>query len=286
MKIFDIHTHGFGGYHTKTESADEILKIAEFQGSHGVSDIIPTIYPAPIELMRQNMDAVKKAMGIQMHAKGKAAMINGVYLEGPFLNPLQCGALDASSFQKPDKNLLKQLVDGFEDVIRIITVAPELDGSIGLIQNISDMGIIVSMGHSDATYSEAEAGYNAGARGITHLFNAMRGIHHREPGIAGFGLMNKDMYIEIIADPFHLDLRTVDFIFNTKSSDKIIVISDSVKDSRTDAPSEGIRNEHSRLIGGSMAVTESVNFLISRGVNKERAMKAISENPEQYLQRT
>ena len=284
MKIYDIHTHGIGGYHTKTESADDILRIAEIQGSHGISDIIPTIYPSPIKAMRQNMDAVKKAMKIQMHSKGKAAMINGVYLEGPFLNPLRCGALDASSFQQPHESLLKQLVEGFEDVIRIITVAPELDGSVGLIQKISDMGIIVSMGHSDATYNEAETGYNAGARGITHLFNAMRGIHHREPGLAGFGLMNNDVYVEIIADPFHLDKRMVDYIFHSKSNDKIIVISDSVKYSSTGTSSEGIWNEHSRLIGGSMAVTESVNLMMSRGVKKESAMKAVSHNPEQYLQ--
>ena len=281
MKIYDIHTHGIGGYHTKTESADDILRIAEIKGSHGISDIIPTIYPSPIKAMRQNMDAVKKAM---MRSKGKAAMINGVYLEGPFLNPLRCGALDASSFQQPHESLLKQLVEGFEDVIRIITVAPELDGAVGLIQKISDMGIIVSMGHSDATYNEAETGYNAGARGITHLFNAMRGIHHREPGLAGFGLMNNDVYVEIIADPFHLDKRMVDYIFHSKSNDKIIVISDSVKDSSTGASSVGIRNEHSRLIGGSMAVTESVNLMMSRGVKKESAMKAVSHNPEQYLQ--
>ena len=89
MKIFDIHTHGINGHDTQTQSADDIIKIAEIHGSHGVSDIIPTIYPASIELMRQNMEAVKKAMAIQKNSKGKAAIINGIYLEGPFLNPLK-----------------------------------------------------------------------------------------------------------------------------------------------------------------------------------------------------
>jgi len=283
MKIFDIHTHGIGGYHTKTESADDILKIAEIHGSYGISNIIPTIYPSPIESMRQNMNTVKRAMGIQRDSKENAAIINGIYLEGPFLNPLKCGALDASSFLKPDENLLKQLVEDFEDIIKIITVAPELDGSIELIKKISDMGIIVSMGHSDATYAQAEAGYNAGARGITHIFNAMRGIHHREPGIAGFGLMNKDMYVEVIADSFHLDQKVVDFIFDTKNDDKIIIISDSIKYSMMTGHSEGIRNESSNLMGGSVAVTEAINLLISRGLNRESVIKAVSENPETYL---
>ena len=283
MKIFDIHTHGISGHDTQTQSADDILKIAEIHGSHGVSDIIPTIYPAPIESMRQNMAAVSKAMAIQKRSKGKAARISGVYLEGPFLNSSKCGALDASSFLAPDENLFRQLVDGYENIIKIITVAPELNESLELIKIISDMGIIVSMGHSDATYKESEAGYNAGARGITHLFNAMRGIHHREPGIAGFGLMNKDIYVEVIADLFHLDQKIVDFIFNTKNDDKIIVISDSIRDSMITGHSEEIRNESSNLIGGSMTVTEAINLLINRGLNKESVFKAVSENPETYL---
>ncbi len=283
MKIFDIHTHGISGHDTQTQSADDIIKIAEIHGSHGVTNIIPTIYPASIEIMRQNMEAVKKAMEVQNCSQVATASINGIYLEGPFLNPSKCGALDASSFLAPDENLFRQLVNGYEDIIKIITIAPELNGSLELIKIISNMGIIVSMGHSDATYTEAEAGYNAGARGITHLFNAMRGIHHREPGIAGFGLINKDIYVEVIADPFHLNQRIVDFIFNTKNDDKIIVISDSIRDSMITGHSEEIRNESSNLMGGSMAVTEAINLLINRGLNKESVIKAVSENPETYL---
>ncbi len=271
MKILDIHTHGIGGHDTQTQSAVDILNIAEIHGSHGVSDIIPTIYPAPIESMRQNMNAVRKAMEIQKSSKGKSAVINGIYLEGPFLNPSKCGALDASAFPVPDENLFRQLIDGYEDIIKIITVAPELDGSLELITKISDMGIIVNMGHSDATYNEAEAGYNAGARGITHLFNAMRGIHHREPGLAGFGLLNKDVYVEVIADPFHLDQNIIDLIFNTKSSDKVIIISDSIKDSMNAEHSEGIRND-SMLVGGTMPVTAVTDLLIQQGLKKEMVL--------------
>jgi N-acetylglucosamine-6-phosphate deacetylase len=162
------------------------------------------------------MDAVKKAMDIQKSSKEKGSVINGIYLEGPFLNPSKCGALDASSFLEPDEMLFMQLIVGYEDIIKIITVAPELNGALELIKKYQ-MGIIVSMGHSDATYAQAEAGYHSGARGITHLSNAMRGIHHREPGIAGFGLMNRDVYVELIADPFHLDQRIVDHIFTLKN---------------------------------------------------------------------
>ena len=282
MKTIDVHTHGIGGFDTTTVLENDILRVAEIHGSHGVSEIIPTVYPSTIGLMRGNMQTIKDAMALQKPG-GTEAMIVGINLEGPFLNPARCGALNKDSFIVPDESAMKELVEGFEDVIRIMTISPELEGAPTLIKTISGMGIIASMGHSDATYSEAEDGFNAGARGITHIFNAMRGIHHREPGIAGFGLMNKDIYIEVIADPFHLDPKLIDFIFSAKDPEKIIIISDSVKDTKTEAISDGIMNGEGRLMGGSQTVTESAERLIKAGIDKEAVMKAISENPERYL---
>lgn len=287
MKIIDIHTHGIGGFDTRTVSEDDILKIAEMHGRCGVSEIIPTIYSSDIETMRENMLAVKKAMekqGSGVRGRRSGAIISGMHLEGPFLNPSKCGALDAKSFLTPDEHSLDQLIDGFEDIVKIITIAPELDGAARLIKKMSDMGIIASMGHSDATFADAESGYNAGARGITHLFNAMRGIHHREPGLAGFGLMHHDIYIEVIADPFHLDREIIKFIFSTKDPGRIIIISDTVKDSLPGPAAQGIRNKDGKLLGGSMTVKESAERLIEMGPNEEVVLKAISENPLRYLQ--
>src|SRR4030043_1406372 len=158
--------------------------------------------------------------------------IIGGHLEGPFLNPSRCGSLNAASFIDPTEYKFKELIEGFEDIVKIITIAPEINGAIRLIKKMSDKGIIVSMGHSDATYAEAEAGFNAGAMGITHIFNAMRGFHHREPGLAGFGLLNQDIYIEVIADTYHLHPKTLELIFKTKNHNRIIIISDTVKESK------------------------------------------------------
>ena len=282
MKTIDVHTHGIGGFDTTAVSENDILRIAEIHGSLGVSEIIPTVYPSTIGKMRENMQTIKDAMALQRPG-GTGARIAGINLEGPFLNPARCGALNADSFTAPDISRSKELLEGFEDVVRIMTVSPELDGAPALIRAISGMGIIVGMGHSDATYSEAEEGFNSGARGITHIFNAMRGIHHREPGIAGFGLMNKDIYIEVIADPFHLDPRLIEFIFSVKDPGRIIIISDSVRDTKTEAVSDGIMNGEGRLMGGSLTVTESAERLINAGIDKGIVMRAISENPERYL---
>jgi N-acetylglucosamine-6-phosphate deacetylase len=340
MKIIDIHTHGIGGYDTKSNKVEDILKIAEILGAQGVSEIILTIYPSSIKVMRENMIAVKKAMerqksllssqqsapppippprggrvregvkapesglrkskGSELRTpKSKTAQIIGVHLEGPFLNPSKCGALASRAFLKPIEYNFRQLIEGFEDIVRIITIAPEIKGAVKLIKKVSDRGIMVSMGHSDATFSEAEAGFNSGARGITHLFNAMRGFYHREPGIAGFGLINEDIYIEVIADPFHLHPKTLELIFRIKNPEKIIIVSDSVKEtpypipllSREGAKGRGIgrgkvravTDTHGKLLGGSMTIIESSKRLIQMGFDEDIIMRCMTVNPRRFL---
>jgi N-acetylglucosamine-6-phosphate deacetylase len=337
MPITDIHTHGIGDYDTKGATPEDILRIAEIHSSHGVDAIIPTVYSGPIDRMRLDIAAVKKAMEMQAAEKsgarlevqgsrlGKNSQINestmdrtntknlepsatapedrhrtlniercpcgdappaailGVHLEGPFLNSLCAGALDRDSFLPAKISSYEQLLEGFGNVVKIITVAPELDGAPDLIRSITGAGIIVNMGHSYATYSEAEAGFNAGAKGITHIFNAMRGIHHREPGITGFGLTNPQVYVEVIADPFHLHPKTIELIFAMKKPDKIIIVSDSVKEAAMGAGSHGVRNPTGRLLGGAMTITESVEYLIGLGFQKDVVEQYISNNPELYL---
>ena len=313
MKIIDIHTHGIGGYDTKTTNEEHLLKIAEIHGSSGVSEIIPTIYPDTIKVMRENVASVKKAMEKQKNlsnpplppfSKGGRGGINypsriiGVHLEGPFLNPEKCGALNAMTFIEPTEYNLKELIEGFEDMVKIMTIAPEIDGATRLIRKISEMGIIVSMGHSDASYAEAEAGFKAGAKGITHLFNAMRGFHHREPGIAGFGLLNQNIYVEVIADAYHLHPATLELIFKVKNSDRIIIVSDSVKETKAPSPSssppslegggwgivEAVSDIHGKLLGGCMTIVESSKRLTEMGFDESVIMKCVTENPERYLQ--
>jgi N-acetylglucosamine-6-phosphate deacetylase len=292
MKIIDVHTHGIGGFDTRTTSEQHILKIAEIQGSLGVSGIVPTVYPDSIGTMRENMHAIREAIARQTcrgeqpsaltNPKPEAKII-GIHLEGPFLNPSKCGALDAASFLTPEKDSLNKLIDGFEDIVKIITIAPELEGAVDMIRGISRKGIIASMGHSEASYAEAEAGFRAGARGITHIFNAMRGIHHREPGLAGFGLMNQDIYIEVIADPFHLHPKFLEFILAVKNPERIIIISDTVKTSISASAPHALRTAEHILLGGSMPLTESAGRLIQTLLISTSVNKFISENPERYL---
>ena len=174
------------------------------------------------------------------------------------------------------------LVEGFERVVRIVTVAPELAGAERLIRAITRAGIAVNMGHSDATYREAEAGFRAGARGITHLFNGMRPFHHREAGIAGFGLINRDVYVEIIGDLRHTSAETVEMVLRMKGPERILFVSDSVRETGL---SRGLVPESAegKLLGGSMTLPKAAAMLIQRGFAEEIVMRAVTINPLEYL---
>ncbi len=162
-----------------------------------------------------------------------------------------------------------------------------------LIKKISDKGIIVSMGHSDATFSEAETGFHAGAKGITHIFD----FHHEEPGIAGFGLINQNIYIEVIADSFHLHPKTLELIFEVKNHEKIIIVSDSVRETnsppsppykggvqrRAHKIAKAVTDVHGKLQGGSLTIVESAERLVNVGFDKGIIMNCIAKNPAKYL---
>lgn len=317
---FDLHLHGIADLDTRTDSSDDILSIANIEGSEGVADILLSVYPAPISTMRRHLAAIKEAMERQRAAirnqllPGQSpgtrhsppntyspARIMGVHIEGPFLNPVRCGALDPLTFQPPSMYVYRQLIEGFEDAIRSITVAPEMAGATELIRRIAGSGVIVNMGHSDALFSEAEAGFRAGATGITHIFNAMRPFAHREPGIAGFGLAEPEVYVEVIADPYHLHLETLRIVFRAKPAERILIVSDSVKGSRTGV---GTKNEDSgdkkeetngpapvtsdtgNLRGGSMTVVAAAKRLIAAGFDETAVMTAISRNPARFTRET
>ena len=150
-----------------------------------------------------------------------------------------------------------------------------------MIETCREKGFLVQMGHSDASFEQAEEGKRAGATGITHLFNAMRGFHHREPGLAGFGLMDEDIYVEIIADMAHLHPQSLKMLFDMKSPDKIILVSDSVK-----GPGWGsgpIRGRRRRPPGQRHCAGRCMKNLVSLGVPQERALQFASDNPRKYL---
>jgi len=296
--FIDLHTHGLKNYDTRSSDPRDILKTAELHGRAGIAAILPTIYAAPIARMRNNMEAVRKAMEIQqgkvcgrgsaperpMACRHGMSVILGLHLEGPFLNPVRCGALDRDFFIQPTMASLEKLIDGYEEIIKIITLAPEMPGALAIIKKCCDKGIKIHMGHSDATYKEAERGKRAGATGITHIFNAMRPFHHREPGLTGFGLMDEDVYVEVISDGVHLHTDVLKFLFRIKRHDRIILVSDSVKSAfKGGSP---LFKKKGVLAGSGMTLSDSAGVLEKIGVHSDAINKAGMLNPERYLTTT
>jgi N-acetylglucosamine-6-phosphate deacetylase len=283
MDVIDLHTHGMAGRDTRCGHVEDVLAIAGAHGISGVSSIVLSIYPASIPVMRGQLALVREAMKAQgARREARAARILGAHLEGPFLNPSRAGALDADAFLRPSDSAFSELIEGFEDIVKVMTVAPELPGALPLIGKASEAGIVVAMGHSDATYTEAQAGFKAGARSVTHLFNAMRGFHHREPGLAGFGLLDEEVYVEVVADPYHLDMKTLDLLFRVKDRERIIIVSDSVRETKMGAD-DAARNASSRLLGGSVTVLEAAERLVYLGFPEAAVRGAITTNPARLL---
>lgn len=285
MKIsgfIDLHTHGIGRYDTRTGNYKDILAMAMLHAKAGTIAIIPTIYSGPLNEMRKNLQAVSKAMDAQAKAEDRSfgAQILGANLEGPFLNPLWCGAMDKKTFLMPTVPALKKLINGYEDMVKIITISPELPGALRVIEKCADIGIRVNMGHSDATLKQAQQGKLAGATGITHIFNAMRPFHHREPGLTGLGLIDNELYIEVIADGVHLDPTTLELIFRLKRHDRIIIVSDSVKGRKT---ARGVIYYNGILAGSGLTISGAVKRLRNIGLRDAAITRAAADNSLRYL---
>ncbi len=276
----DLHTHGIGMYDTRTDDPEDVLTLAKAHAKAGTVAILPTIYSANIDEMRKSLKAVRTAMDIQAKGRRSGADILGANLEGPFLNPVRCGAMDKDSFIRPTLAAFKRLVDGYEDIVRIITLAPELPGALTVIEKCADMGIKVNMGHSDATLKQALEAKKAGATGITHIFNAMRPFHHREPGLAGLGLMDNDLSVEVIADGVHLHPKTLELILRCKPPDRTIIVSDSVKGS---ASAEGVVYSHGVLAGSGLTLGGAAKVLQRIGIPDAKILRASTINPLRYI---
>lgn len=282
----DLHTHGLGRFDTRSADHRAILKMADLHARSGTVMILPTIYPGPVSAMREQIEAVRRAAEAQQQEgrtreTAASALIAGVHLEGPFLNPDFCGALGTAHLLKPSRAVLRSLIAGFEDFVKVITVAPELPGARAVIRTCADMGMRVNMGHSGATFRQALEGKKAGATGITHLFNAMRPLHHREPGLAGFGMLDDELYVELIADGIHLHLKTIELVFAVKRLDRIIIVSDTVAGPRSGKGA--VYDRGGALAGSATTLRGMIEVLRSAGVPEAEILEATVDNPLRYI---
>ena len=222
--FIDVHTHGAMGRDVM-EGTDEALEvISRFLAAHGTTSFLATTVTAsPIATLQ-----AVEALGSQVDRPLPGARMLGLHLEGPFINPEKRGAHTAKYIRRPSTLIFDQLLACSSHQIKLITVAPEVEGSLELIRFARAKGVVVSLGHSNATLEETMAAIALGAGNATHTFNAMRPFSHRDPGILGAVLTAPEIWAELIADGVHVSPAAINLCIQCKSARRILLISDAV----------------------------------------------------------
>ncbi len=221
----DIHNHGAAGVDVNEADADGLLKIGEFLAEHGVTTWVPTLVPDSDDVYARSIAAIDEAMGRQ--AGMAVAQIAGVHYEGVFANGAMCGALRPEFFKKftgAEHRELPRLKTG----VHMMTLAPEIEGGIELIESLVADGWVAALGHTNASTEVLDRALAKGARHVTHFFNAMSGVHHRDLGVAGWALANDDVTFDIIPDGIHVHPEMLRVACRAKSPERVSLISDSI----------------------------------------------------------
>ncbi len=217
--LIDIHIHGYVGLDVSDGNPEDLKKISEGIVQNGVTLWQPTTMTVEKSKILKAYDAVRSVIKESKNWNGAA--IHGVHSEGPFINPKKKGAQAEESILKPDADMILENAD----VVTYVTLAPEMDEGFEAIRKIvSNSKVVVSMGHSDASFETALASVDAGVKSTTHLFNAMSALGHRNPGVVGASLKS-DVYAELIVDTFHVDKGLYDTVAALKG-DKLIFVTD------------------------------------------------------------
>ncbi|MCD6552977.1 MAG: N-acetylglucosamine-6-phosphate deacetylase [Anaerolineae bacterium] len=222
--LIDLHVHGGNGVDTMDGEAGAIAGLSAFVAAHGVTGFLPTTVTAPLPEIERALKAVRRAVDGEL----PGAQVLGVHLEGPFFNRRRAGAQPLNWCVDPARDALQRLLATGEGLIRMMSLAPELPGALAAIETLTQHGIVASVGHTDATYAQAQAAFAAGARHVTHLFNAMSPLHHREPGVVGAALTTDGVMVQLIADGLHLHPATLAVVVRCKGVDEVLLITDAI----------------------------------------------------------
>jgi N-acetylglucosamine-6-phosphate deacetylase len=296
--FIDVHIHGAVGVDTMEATTNDLARVAQFLARAGVTAWLPTLVPAPIGDYQSAAKAIEALIIAQDESETPAAArALGLHYEGPFINRSQCGALRPPYFRTytAPADVCDLPVANLPGAIRMITVAPEVEGGVELIRELTARGWIVSIGHTRADVESLEAACAAGARHMTHFFNAMLPLNHRTPGPIGWGLMRDDVTCDIIADGHHVAPLMLQLALRCKTSERLMLISDSVApagqgDGEFRIWGEQItvaggrtQNERGSIAGSVITMREAVRQMLALGVAPHEAARLASANPARLL---
>lgn len=247
--LIDCHIHGLRGKGATDEDPELLASIASDLLANGITSFYPT---GSATFKENNMNVLNNANTLQA-SKRLGARILGVHLEGPFLNEKKRGAQPARFIVPISTALLEEFIAAGRGLLSHVTLAPELDGALEAIAFLRGKGILVSAGHTNATYEEMEQGINAGIELMNHFYNGMRSLHHREVGALGAGFLDDRVSCELICDGVHVEPQAIKLAIRNKGFDKICMISDNT-------PVSGLPEGEYELPGKTVRVTKDGNF--------------------------
>lgn len=289
--FIDVHIHGSNGADVMDGTSEALDCISKSLCRSGVTSYLATTMTMPMKEIDEALHAADRYREGTM----PFAQLIGVHLEGPYINASYKGAQNPEFIQKPDGDWIRQ----YYGLVKLITVAPEVEGALAFIEQVrKESDMVVSIGHSDATYKDCCNAHEKGAEHITHLFNAMKPLHHREPGVVGAALA-LDFSCEVILDQVHFSEELFDLIYRIKGPDKLIAVTDSIRagclkpglyelgGQKVIVDKESARLESGQLAGSILTLDQALrNFIEKTERDIPSAVKLVTENPTHLLKLT
>jgi N-acetylglucosamine-6-phosphate deacetylase len=293
----DVHIHGAGGHDVMEGTQDALEAVAATVAAHGTTSLVATTVTA------SEIETCHSVAGIATYIlrswesapRELSAEILGIHFEGPFISNTRRGVHPSKWIAAPSSEILGQILKKARGTAQIITLAPELPGALDLIAEARRAGLVISLGHTDATYEQAMAAIEAGATHAAHVYNAMRPFSHRETGVLGAVLTSPKVNAELIADGVHVDEAAMRILVEMKTSERVILVSDGI--SATGMPdgryqlgkfevkvSKGVaRNAEGKLAGSTLTLDRALRNMVALGVPFPAALRMITANPARQI---
>ncbi|WP_152393435.1 N-acetylglucosamine-6-phosphate deacetylase [Paenibacillus guangzhouensis] len=288
--MLDVHIHGANGRDMMDGTEESIQEVSRACAATGCTSFLATSVSSTMEDLLQMIRSVKSVIGREEGAK-----IAGIHLEGPYLNPKRKGMQNEKYLRHPNLEEMKLIFEEAGSLIKMVTIAPELPGGLELISYLKEQGVVIAVAHSDATYEEAKEAFGAGASHVTHCFNGMRPIHHRDPGLIVAAFEEEHVSLQAIVDQVHLHPAIVRLMHRIKGPEGMVLITDALQamglgdgeylfGGHQVTVSEGV----ARLVDGTLAsstvtMNEALRLTVENGISITDAVQMASTTPARIL---
>lgn len=287
--FFDVHIHGAAGHDVMEATPEALTSIGRFLASRGTGAYLATTVTAPLDATLRSLEGLAKQ--IAKKPEGAQAWPIGIHLEGPFLSHAKRGVHPPDLLLEPEIGLFDRMYEAAGGCMRLLTLAPELPGAVEFAAYATAKGVRVSIGHSDATLAQTRPVMAAGAVSATHTYNAMRAMHHQEPGIVGAVLASDELYAELICDGIHVAPEMVKVWWRAKGPERAILITDAMSaagmpDGTYQLGGFDVEVAHGRatargVLAGSVLTLDRAlsNFVAFSGATVEQGLRLLTANP-------